>query len=501
MIERDKRRAIYSLHEAGMCAREISRKLNISRNTVDTIIAQKGDMPDPVRVDSIEVDADTLRRLYLDCGGFVQRIHEKLSEEEGITIGYSTLTRKVRQLGLLSPKNERCARVPDEAGSEMQHDTTIYKLKIGGQQTRVVASILYLRYSKIKYLKFYPSFNRFAMKCFLHEALTFWGYTARVCIIDNTNLARLRGTGKNAIMVPEMEQFGKRYGFKFCCHAINHPNRKAGNERSFYTVETNFLPGRSFESFEDLNKQAYDWATERMANRAVSKTGLIPAKAFEYEQTYLIKLPPYIQPPYLEHHRIVDQYGYVSFAGNFYWVPGSSRHYETCVLQYSNLLQIHHNRKLLAEYQLPPDEVKNKLFSPEGMPKPEYKPKHRKKPTGYEEKKLRAASVEVDEYLNLALKPCGKEKHRFIRQLFVLYQKLTLPIFINTIKRALKYSITDMKTIERIALLQLGESGYEMPCFQISEELYSRESYLEGQFCDEVDLFTYDKLLEEKKDG
>ncbi|MDI6773765.1 MAG: helix-turn-helix domain-containing protein, partial [bacterium] len=114
------------------------------------------------------------------------------------------------------------------------------------------------------------------MKCFLHEALTCWGYTAPVCVIDNTNLARLRGTGKNALIVPEMEQFGRAYGFKFICHEVGHANRKAGNERCFYTVETNFLPGRSFESLEDLNKQGFEWTTVRMANRAVSKTGLIP---------------------------------------------------------------------------------------------------------------------------------------------------------------------------------------------------------------------------------
>jgi hypothetical protein len=48
-------------------------------------------------------------------------------------------------------------------------------------------------------LKFYRVFNRFAMKCFLHEALMFWGYAARKCIIDNTNLARLRGVGSRAV--------------------------------------------------------------------------------------------------------------------------------------------------------------------------------------------------------------------------------------------------------------------------------------------------------------
>lgn len=70
-------------------------------------------------------------------------------------------------------------------------------------------------------------FNRFAMKCFLHEALMFWGYAARQCIIDYTNLARLRGSGKQAVIVPEMASFAERYGFEFLCHAIRHPNRKA----------------------------------------------------------------------------------------------------------------------------------------------------------------------------------------------------------------------------------------------------------------------------------
>jgi len=102
-----------------------------------------------------------------------------------------------------------------------------------------------LKAFKRRYLKFYRCFNRFQMKCFLHEALTYWGYAPRQCIIDNTNLARLRGTGAQAVIVPEMEAFAKQYGFEFCCHEKGHSDRKAGEERSFWTVETNFLTGRS----------------------------------------------------------------------------------------------------------------------------------------------------------------------------------------------------------------------------------------------------------------
>ena len=59
----------------------------------------------------------------------------------------------------------------------------------------------------------------------------YWGYAASQCIIDNTNLARLRGAGSQAVIAPEMEAFARRYGFQFVCHAIGHANRKAGPGR------------------------------------------------------------------------------------------------------------------------------------------------------------------------------------------------------------------------------------------------------------------------------
>ncbi len=499
MIDPEKRKAIYVLHKEGMEIRDISRRLEVSRNTVRAIIEQKGEIPDSTRKDKIDIDPELLHRLYDECDGWVQRIYEKITEEEGITIGYSTLTGIIRELGLGQSKNQRSEQVPDVPGAEMQHDTSPYTLKIGDRRVKVVGSLLYFRYSKLRYLIFYRSFNRFKMKCFFHEALTFWGYSAEDCIIDNTNLARLRGTGKNAVIVPEMEQFARQYGFTFVCHEIGHADRKAGNERGFYTVETNFFPGRTFESLEDLNQQALEWATNRMVNRPVSKTGLIPAKAFEYEKSYLTKLPPYVTPPYLVLKRGTDQYGYALFDGNFYWVPGTKR-FDVKVLQYNHHIQIYHKRKLLAQYELPPDGVKNEKFYPEGYPPPPNQPKYRKKPTAQEEKKLRAVAEAVDAYLDFALKPMGREKHRFIRGLYGLYQKIALPLLIKTIKRALKYRITDMETIERIAILLMRDGNYEMPSVQINQDFQQRESYLEGRFSDDVDLSIYDNMMEDEEE-
>ena len=497
MIDPEKRKAIYCLHNEGMGIREISRRLGVSRNTVKAIIEQKGGMPDLPRKDKKRIDPELLRRLYAECNGWVQRIHEKLTEQEEIKIGYSTLTGMIRELDLGQPRKRRCDRVPDEPGAEMQHDTSPYTLKIGDKRVRVEGSLLYFRYSKIRYLKFYRSFNRFKMKCFFHEALAFWGYAALICIIDNTSLGRLRGSGKNAVIAPEMERFARQYGFEFVCHAIGHANRKAGNERSFYTVETNFFPGRAFETLEELNRQAFEWATVRMAGRTVGKTRLLPSKAFEHEQSYLRKVPAYVPAPYLSYKRGTDQYGYASLDGNFYWVPGTSR-VDVNILEYSDCLKIYHKRKLLIEYELPPDGVKNKIFDPPGQLKPQYQPKYRKKPTEAEEKKLKEVAEEVKAYLSFVLKQKGIGKHRFIRRLYGLYQKIALPLFVKTVKRALKYRITDIETLERIAILQLEEGNYELPLAEIDRELESRESYLEGRFTDEVDLSTYEKMMEDE---
>lgn len=490
MIDANKRKAIYLLHNEGMGLRNISRQLGVSINTVRSIIDQKGELPETTRRDKIHIDPVLLKTLYQRCKGYAQRVHEILEEEKGICIGYSTLTQNLRELGLGQPVNKRCDHRPDEPGVEMQHDTTIYNMIIGTIRVKVVASIIYMRYSKKRYLKFYRAFNRFAMKCFIHEALTFWGYVAAFCIIDNTNLARLRGTGKNAVIVPEMKLFAKQYGFEFVCHEIGHANRKAGNERSFYTVETNFLPGRSFKNLEDLNQQAFDWATIRMVNRPMSKTGLIPAKAFEHEQMFLKKIPPYVTPPYIAHERGTDQYGYAAFNGNYYWVPGRSR-FDVKLLEFCDHLEIYHKRIKLAEYQLPAEGVKNKRVGPIGGPTPEHRPSHRKKPTATEERLLRSAAPEIDAYLDFVLVMQGKTRHRIVRRLYGLYRKTALPLFIKAVKRALHYRVKSVDNLENIIRLFLRQSDYEMPLPEIDNEFTARPAYQEGRFTSDVDLSIY----------
>ena len=125
MIDADKRKAVFLLHQEGMSAREIARQLHLGRNSVAKIIAQAGQMPKLIRSSRPTIDSDLLRQLYGQCQGWIQRVHEKLGEEHKISVPYPTLTRWLRQLGISQNVQPRCARVPDQPGAEMQHDTTV----------------------------------------------------------------------------------------------------------------------------------------------------------------------------------------------------------------------------------------------------------------------------------------------------------------------------------------------------------------------------------------
>jgi hypothetical protein len=97
------------------------------------------------------------------------------------------------------------------------------------------------------------------------------------------------------------------------------------------------------------------------------KTGLIPAKAFEHERSYLTELPPIFPRPTAR----TSGHGSVRLRGvrgELLLGPGQQAG-DVKVLQYADRLKIYQQRTCVAEYPLPADGVKNARFSPEGQPR------------------------------------------------------------------------------------------------------------------------------------
>ena len=70
-------------------------------------------------------------------------------------------------------------------------------------------------------------------------------------------------------------------------------------------------------------------------------------------------------------------------------------------------------------------------------------------------------------------------------------------MFVKAIKRALKYRVKDMGTVENIIRLLMRDSSYELPLPQGDLGFTNRPAYLEGRFTDEVDLSVYGDDSEE----
>ena len=152
---------------------------------------------------------------------------------------------------------------------------------LDGRKRKVQTASAVLCYSRMLFFQCYPTFRRFDCKVFLTEALRYFGGAAARTMIDNTHVVVLRGSGRNMVPVPEMAAFGERFGFEFVAHAIGNANRSGRVERPFHFIENNFLAGRTFRSWEDLNQRAREWCDKVNATyktfRAVPRESCSPS--------------------------------------------------------------------------------------------------------------------------------------------------------------------------------------------------------------------------------
>jgi transposase len=115
----------------------------------------------------------------------------------------------------------------------MQHDTSPVSIEVGGVRRLYQAASLKLGFSRMRYLRCYRRFTRFMCKDFLTRGFEFFEGTCQRIVIDNTSVIVAHGSGKNAVMAPEMEAFEKRFGFRFLAHELKDANRSAKVERDF----------------------------------------------------------------------------------------------------------------------------------------------------------------------------------------------------------------------------------------------------------------------------
>jgi len=239
--------------------------------------------------------------------GNLVRVHEELVSR-GADVSYPALTAFCRRHGIGQEPKVAAGHYYFPPGVELQHDTSPHETEIAGKKRNIQTASAVLCYSRMLFVQCYPTFQRFDCKVFLTDALRYFGGATQRVEIDNTHIVVLRGTGADMVPVPEMEAFGERFGFRFAAHERGDANRSARVERPFAFIDGNFLAGRTFSSWEDLNQQARQWC-DRVNSTYKKHIRAVPRELFAVEQLHLKPLPVWIPEVYRLHERIVDVEG------------------------------------------------------------------------------------------------------------------------------------------------------------------------------------------------
>lgn len=437
------------MQQQGLTYRAISRLLKLSRNTIRSVLAAGADVPPLQREEPWAERIPLVREIFARCGGNAVRIQEILKAEYDTDIAYSTLTRLIQTHALRKPI-VRVGEYHFEPGLEMQHDTSPHKIKVGDTMVTAQCASLVLAYSRYLFMQYYPCFTRFEAKTFLKAAFEFMQGNCRRCVVDNTSVILAAGSGADAVIAPEMATFSRMFGFEFIAHRIGHADRKARVERPFFYIETNFLAGRYFNDWDDLNQQARRWCIDVTNKKEKRSLGMDPETAFIKEKPYLILLPAVLPPIYEHTQRGVDSKGFINLDTNRYSVPEKLIGKQVDVYKYLDAVRITYRHQDIAEHP----RLAGKRYGESRLKNHHTKIQYQQanlvlKQT---EESLRACHEIVGNYTSELKKHVRGAGVRQLNRLLALKHTYPLDAFIGAIQQASRYGLYDLHRLEELII-------------------------------------------------
>jgi hypothetical protein len=413
-------------------------------------------VPEIQRAEKAEPYREQILELLNSCKGNLVRVHEELTAS-GAVLSYPALTAFCRREGIGHEPAVPAGQYHFEPGVEMQHDTSPHAVEVGGRKYKAQTASGVLCYSRMLFFQINPTFQRFDCKVFLTDALRYTGGAPERVMIDNTHVVVLRGTGREMIPVPEMEAFAERFGFRFVAHQIGDANRSARVERPFSFIENNFLAGRTFASWEDLNQQARQWC-DRVNSTYKKHIRAVPRELFAIERLHLKPLPAWIPEVYRLHPRRVDVEGYVAVNTNRYSVPVSWIGRRVEARETRDKIEIQLDARNIVAHARVVQPMQQRITLAEHRP-PRGQGVKRSDPHP-EEKAIVEAAPEIEPYLT-ALKQKGRKVVALaLRQLLRLLREYPREPFLAAVGEAAQYGLYDLDRLERMILRRVARDYF-----------------------------------------
>jgi transposase len=414
-------------------------------------------VPRLVRAEKAEPYRDEILAQHAACKGNLVRVHEELVAR-GAVLSYQALTAFCRrhEIGYEPPKP--VGQYHFVAGQEMQHDTSPHDVMIGGRVVRAQTASLVFCYSRMRFAQLYPRFTRFVCKVFLTDALKYFEGACGTCMIDNTHVVVLRGTGKDMVPVPEMAAFGERYDFEWKAHEKGDANRSAHVERGFDHIEGNFLAGRQFATWEEANREAVLWCDKVNAKfrRHLSASS---REIFAAERPALRPLPVWVPEVYDLHHRIVDTEGYVTVYGSKYSAPWKLIGRRLEVRETKDRIDLYEGPRCVGSHQRPWSHMAERVR----VTSPEHRPprgERREPAVPPEERALLETAPSIAGYLTALKKREHGRGTLALRKLLRMLREYPRDAFLAALATATEYGLFDLERVERLVLRNVARDFF-----------------------------------------
>jgi transposase len=449
MLSQEQRTTILELNKQSVSKREIARVLGISRVAVRKVLRSNSTtVPELQRAEKAEPHRQQILELFDQCQGNLVRVHEELVAA-GAELSYAALTAFCRRHGIGYAPPVPAGQYDFAPGEEMQHDTSPHELELGGKRRKVQTASAVLCYSRILFFQCYPTFQRFDCKVFLTDALRYMGGATTRVMIDNTHVVVLRGSGREMVPVPEMAAFGERFGFQFVAHAIGNANRSGRVERPFHFIENNFLAGRTFSSWEDLNQRAREWC-DKVNSTYKKHIRAIPRELFAVERLHLKPLPVWIPEVYRLHPRLVDIEGYVAVNSNRYSVPVDWIGRRVEVRETRDQIEIQLDaRRMVTHRRIAEAEHQRVTIAEHRPPRGQRAPRPDPHP---EEQAIVSVAPELADYVVGLKQRSRKGITLALRQLLRLVREYPREPLLGAVREAARYGLYDLDRLERMIL-------------------------------------------------
>jgi len=449
MLSQAQRTTILELHTQGVAKREIARVMGISRVAVRRVLRSNSTtVPELQRLEKAEPYRQQILELFDTCKGNLVRVHEELLVG-GAQLSYAALTAFCRRHGIGYQPPVAAGQYDFAPGAELQHDTSPHEIELSGRKRKVQTASAVLCYSRMLFFQCYPTFQRFDCKVFLTDALRYMGGATKRVMIDNTHVVVLRGSGREMAPVPEMAALGERFGFEFVAHAIGNANRSGRVERPFHFIEGNFLAGRTFSSWEDLNQRAREWC-DKVNSTYKKHIRAIPRELFAVERLHLKPLPSWIPEVYRLHQRMVDIEGYIALHTNRYSVPVEWIGRRVEVRETKDKIEIQLDaRRLVTHRRIAEAEHQRVMLAEHRPPRGQRAPRPDPHP---EENAILTAAPELAEYVAGLKQRSRKIITLALRQLLRFVREYPREPLLGAVQEAARYGLYDLDRLERMIL-------------------------------------------------